>query len=52
MQSVQPSFSFFGFWGEGERENFFLFSIGGGGPVIHPWNGGDNHVAIYFIVKR
>jgi len=46
MQSVQLIFSFFGFWGEGERDNFFLFSIGGGGPVIHPWNGRDNHVAV------
>jgi hypothetical protein len=52
MQSVQPIFSFFGFWGEGEREKFFLFSIGGGGPIIHPWNGGDNHVAIYLIIRR
>jgi len=53
MQSVQPIFSFFlGFGERGERENFFLFSIGGGGPVIHPWNGGDNHVAIYLIVRR
>jgi hypothetical protein len=41
MQSMQPSFSFFGFWGEGEREIFYyFFSIGGGGLVIHPWNGG------------
>jgi len=45
-------FPFFGFWGERERENFFLFSMGGEGPVIHPWNGGDNHVAIYLIVRR
>jgi hypothetical protein len=36
MQLVRPIFSFFRFWGEGEREKFFLFSIGGGGPVIHP----------------
>jgi hypothetical protein len=40
MQWVQLIFSFFGFWGKGKRENFFLFFIGGGGPVIHPWNGG------------
>ncbi len=40
MQLVQLIFSFFGFWGEGEREKFFLFSIRGGGLVIHPWNGG------------
>jgi hypothetical protein len=33
MQSVWPIFIFFGFWGEGEREIFFLFSIGGGGYV-------------------
>jgi hypothetical protein len=52
MQSLRPIFFFFGFWGEGERENFFLFSIGGGGPVIHPWHVGDNHVAIYLIVRR
>jgi hypothetical protein len=45
-------FVFFWFWGEGERENFLIFSIGGGGPVIHPWNGGDNHVAIYLIIRR
>jgi hypothetical protein len=40
MQSVRPIFFFFGFWGEGEREIFFLFPIGGGGPVIHPWDPG------------
>jgi hypothetical protein len=33
MQSVQSIFFFFGFWGEGEREKFLRFSIGGGGPV-------------------
>jgi hypothetical protein len=32
-------------------EKFFLLFIGGGGPVIHPWNGGDNHVAIYLIIR-
>ncbi len=34
MKARYAIFSFFGFWGEGEREKFFLFSIGGGGPVI------------------
>jgi hypothetical protein len=36
---------------EGKGE-IFSFFIGGGGLVIHPWNGRDNHVAIYLIVKR
>ncbi len=27
MQSVQPIFSFFGFWGEGERENKFSYKF-------------------------
>jgi hypothetical protein len=26
MQLVRPNFFFFGFWGEGERENFYFFS--------------------------
>jgi hypothetical protein len=44
MQLVRPIFFFFGFWGEGERENFLFF--------LQPWHGGDNHVAIYLIVRR
>ncbi len=52
MQSVLPIFSFFWVLGRGGKGEIFSFSIGGGGPVIHPWNGGDNHVAIYLIVRR
>jgi hypothetical protein len=50
--SATNFFLFLGFGERGKREKFFLFSIGGGGPLIHPWNGGDNHVAIYLIVRR
>jgi len=52
MQSMQPIFSFFEVLGRGGKGEFFFFSIGGGGPIIHPWNEGDNHVTIYLIVRR
>jgi hypothetical protein len=53
MQSMQPIFSFFWVLGRGKKGDFFFFfPMGGGGPVIHPWNGRDNHVAIYLIVRR
>ncbi len=52
MQSVQPIFSFFWVLGKRGKGEIFSFFYWGWGLVIHPWNGGDNHVAIYLIVRR
>ncbi len=51
MQLVQPIFSFFGLWGEGERDFFFFFSIGVGVPSsIHGME--EQSCGNLFIVRR